>query len=406
MSSIIISQKQGADAFRRSACPRSHPTNWLGLVAFFSLHAACAAVFFCGITPVALLLCVACYLGRMFGLTAGYHRYFSHRTYKTSRFFQFSLAWLGCTALQKGPLWWAANHRDHHKYSDTDQDPHSPITQSFWWSHIGWVISDQYDATKWRSIRDFSRFAELRWLNAFHWVPGLLLALFCWVVGGFGAALTSWFAAGQSNAVFSFSGAWSGLIVGFVFSTVLLYHSTFAVNSLCHLFGRRRYATPDQSKNNWWVALLTMGEGWHNNHHHYQSSANQGFFWWEIDVTYYIIRLLAMMGIVWDVRKPPPSKLQSGKETRDLEAPELADQTCLDDGVSDEYRAELGEFHGADLGEYAIAEHSRDVLVQEQDHQIALANALGVQSPDVSDPASAERGLWDRLKNKASCEET
>jgi stearoyl-CoA desaturase (delta-9 desaturase) len=300
-----------ADTLRPPANARPFSTNWLGLVGFVSLHLGCAAVWFTGTPPVALLLFVICYLGRMFGLTAGYHRYFSHRAYKTSRWFQFILAWLGCMALQKGPLWWAANHRGHHKYSDTDQDPHSPIKRGVWWSHIGWVISTQYDETNWSTIRDFSRFRELRWMNALHWAPGLLLALCCWVVGGFGPSLAFWFGmAEQPDAVFSFLCAWSGLIVGFFFSTVLLYHSTFAVNSLCHLFGRRRYATPVQCRIIWWVALMTLGEGWHNNHHHYQSSANQVFFWWEIDVSYYIIRCLEVFGIVWDVRTPPRNKLQ------------------------------------------------------------------------------------------------
>jgi stearoyl-CoA desaturase (delta-9 desaturase) len=308
--STLTTSPLGADTLSKPADPR---TNLFrpGVLAFLLMHAGCVAVCFTGTTLVALVLCAACYLTRMFALTAGYHRYFAHRAYKTSRWFQFVLAWLGCMAMQKGPLWWASNHRDHHKYSDTDQDPHSPITKSFWWSHVGWIISDQSDETKWSAIRDFSRFPELRWLNALHSVPGILLAFFCFVIGGFGPALASWIgAAEQPDAVFSWTCAWSGVIVGFFWSTVLLYHSTFAVNSLCHLFGRRRYATPDRSRNNWMVALLTMGEGWHNNHHYYQSSANQGFFWWEIDVSYYIIKLLAVFGIVWDVRLPPPSKLR------------------------------------------------------------------------------------------------
>jgi stearoyl-CoA desaturase (delta-9 desaturase) len=217
----------------------------------------------------------------MFGITGGYHRYFSHRSYKTSRFFQFCLAWLGCSALQKGPLWWASHHRNHHRFSDTPDDPHSPLAKSFWWAHVGWILDDDHNDIAWDSIQDWSRFPELRWLDRNHWVPGLLLAGLCFLIGG-----------------------WSGLVWGFVVSTVLLYHATFTINSLSHLIGRRRYATPDDSRNNVVLALLTLGEGWHNNHHHYQSSANQGFFWWEIDITYYVIRALAVFGIVWDIRKP------------------------------------------------------------------------------------------------------
>jgi stearoyl-CoA desaturase (delta-9 desaturase) len=188
--------------------------------------------------------------------------------------------------LQKGPLWWAAHHRHHHLYSDTGNDVHSPYVPSLWWSHLGWILSGEYDHTPWKAVRDWGRYPELRWLNCFHWAPGILLAVFCFLADG-----------------------WAGLVWGFVVSTVLVYHATFTVNSLCHRFGRRRYATTDDSRNNALVAVLTLGEGWHNNHHHYQSSANQGFFWWEIDVSYYLIRLLGVAGLVWDVRTPPRGKL-------------------------------------------------------------------------------------------------
>src|SRR5436190_14970163 len=251
-------------------------------VPFLSVHLACVAVFFTGVNSIALALCGAFYFVRMFGITAGYHRYFSHRSFKTSRPFQFVLACLGCSAMQKGPLWWAAHHRHHHRYSDTPDDPHSPRTNSVWWSHIGWVLARDHEGTNWQAIRDWSRFPELHWLNRHHWLPGILLATVCLLIGG-----------------------WSGLAWGFFVSTVLLYHAVFAVNSLCHIFGRRRFATTDESRNNVLVALLTLGEGWHNNHHHYQSSANQGFFWWEIDICYYLLKVLGFFGVVWGLRKPP-----------------------------------------------------------------------------------------------------
>jgi stearoyl-CoA desaturase (Delta-9 desaturase) len=275
------------------------------------MHLACLAVFFTGIHPVAVLICAVSYFIRMFGITGGYHRYFAHRSYKTTRWFQFVLAWLGCMALQKGPLWWAGHHRHHHKYSDTEEDVHSPITRGFWWSHLGWVLSNDYDRTNWKVIRDFARYWELRLLNFFHWVPGILLGFLCWAVGGLaGAQWDSWFSADAAGSLFSYPAAWSSLIVGFFFSTVMLYHGTFAVNSLCHIFGTRRYPTTDKSRNNWWVALFTLGEGWHNNHHHYQSSANQGFFWWEVDISFYVIRALSLCGLVWGVRTPPQNKLE------------------------------------------------------------------------------------------------
>lgn len=265
---------------------------------FVVLHLACVAVLFLpdlGISVKALsLFAGSCFL-RMFGITAGYHRYFAHRSYKTSRPVQFILAWLGSSALQKGPLWWAGHHRQHHHHSDTPADPHSPHAKSFWWSHVGWILSTDQDDTPWESIRDWTHFPELRWLDRNHWLPGLSLAILCWLVGG-----------------------WTGLLWGFVVSTVVVYHATFSINSLSHLFGKRRYPTNDDSRNSFLLALLTLGEGWHNNHHYYQSSANQGFFWWEIDISYYVIRLLALCRLVWDVRTPGIKALAYHRDRKGL----------------------------------------------------------------------------------------
>jgi len=272
--------------FRSWAVP-----TWVKGLPFLAMHLACLAVFFVPATWQGVVLCAGLYFVRMFGITAGYHRYFSHRSYKTSRWFQFLLSVLGCSAMQKGPLWWTAHHREHHRHSDTIQDPHSPRTNSFWWSHVGWVLAKDYEKTNWPVVHDWSRYPELRWLNRNHWLPGLVLAVLCFLVDG-----------------------WTGLVWGFFVSTVLLYHAVFAVNSICHLFGRRRYATADQSRNNLWVAIVTLGEGWHNNHHRYQSSTNQGFFWWEIDISYYLIKFLGCLGLVWDIRKPAPDVLMNSKE--------------------------------------------------------------------------------------------
>jgi stearoyl-CoA desaturase (Delta-9 desaturase) len=266
---------------------------WLRNIPFLSLHLACLAAFITGVNTLSLVLCGICYFIRMFGITAGYHRYFAHRSYKTSRAFQFVLACLGCSAMQKGPLWWAAHHRHHHLYSDTPDDPHSPITSSFWWSHVGWVLSDEHEDTQWDAVHDLTRYPELRFINRNHWVPGLVLAVICFLIGG-----------------------WSGLVWGFFVSTVLLYHAVFAVNSLCHIFGKRRYATPDDSRNNWLVALFTLGEGWHNNHHYYQSATNQGFFWWEIDISYYVLRVFSWTGLVWKLRKPSRQRLMENRVTK------------------------------------------------------------------------------------------
>ncbi|MFT3881697.1 MAG: fatty acid desaturase [Gemmatales bacterium] len=261
---------------------------WVKNVPFILMHLACFAVFLPDVhaTPVAIGLCIGLYLLRMFGITAGYHRYFSHRAYKTSRFFQFVMAWLGCCAMQKGPLWWSSHHRHHHLHSDHEEDVHSPHVDTLWWSHIGWVLSKDYVHTDWQAIRDFSKYPELRWLDRNHWVPGLCLAILCYLVGGL-----------------------SGLVWGFFVSTVITYHATFCINSFCHIIGNVRYKTTDKSKNSALMALITLGEGWHNNHHYYQSSANQGFFWWEFDVSYYMLRTLSFFGLVWDLRAVPKEKL-------------------------------------------------------------------------------------------------
>jgi stearoyl-CoA desaturase (delta-9 desaturase) len=273
--------------------------NWLKALPFIGLHLALLAVFFTGATGTAVALCAVTYFIRMFGITGVYHRYFAHRSYRTSRPFQFLLACLGCSALQKGPLWWASHHRQHHRYSDTPDDPHSPHETTFWWAHLGWVMSDDHIETPWHAIRDWSRYPELRWLDNFHWLPGILLAVGCFFVGAFTGGWD-----GTWSTFLSQPHGWTCVVWGFVVSTILCYHATFSINSLSHLFGSRRYATPDESRNNFFLALLTLGEGWHNNHHHYQSSANQGFYWWEIDISYYLIRLFGLVGLVWDIRTP------------------------------------------------------------------------------------------------------
>ncbi|MBI5497784.1 MAG: acyl-CoA desaturase [Deltaproteobacteria bacterium] len=243
-----------------------------------------------GVTAADLILCLGMYYLRMFGVTAGYHRYFAHRAFKTSRVFQFVLAFLAQTSAQKGVLWWAGHHRNHHKYADTDRDPHSPTRQGLFWAHIGWILDSRNDATPKGRISDFEEFPELRWLDHHHLVPPTVLAVVLFAFGGLPA-----------------------LVWGFFVSTLFLFHGTFAINSLSHIFGSRRYATKDTSKNSVLLALLTMGEGWHNNHHHYCSSANQGFFWWEFDPCHLILRMLSVTGVVWDLRRPPQRVLDEGR---------------------------------------------------------------------------------------------
>lgn len=262
-----------------------------GLVSlpFYAVHvAAVVGVAVLGWSWKGLALAIALYYLRMFGVTAGYHRYFSHRTYRTGRVFQFLMAWLAQSSLQKGALWWAAHHRQHHKASDTPDDPHSFRDYGFWYSHVGWILSRDTEETDLKRVSDLARYPELRWLNKYHVVPGVVLAVGLWLVG-----------------------SWHALVWGFFVSTTLLWHGTFAINSFAHWFGRRRYATTDDSKNSMLLALVTMGEGWHNNHHYYQRSVRQGFFWWEIDLSYYVLKLLSFTGLVWDLHTPS-EKVRSG----------------------------------------------------------------------------------------------
>ena len=267
----------------------------LGAPGFLLMHVACLLVLWAGVSWIAIFTCLAFYLVRMVAITAGYHRYFSHRTYKTSRFFQFVLALVGTSAAQQGPLWWAAHHRNHHKYSDTEDDVHSPGMHGFWWSHMGWILAPQNKKTNFKLVPDLAKYPELRFLNRFYVLPPVALAVACWSLG---TMLDDYFPELGTNG-------FQLLVWGFFVGTVLLYHGTFTVNSLAHIIGRRRFETRDNSRNSLFVALITLGEGWHNNHHYCPSSERQGFYWWEIDVSHYVLRLLSGMGIVWDLQGPP-----------------------------------------------------------------------------------------------------
>ena len=267
--------------------PADERVNWVGNIPFLAVHLAPLAAFWTDVTPTAVIMAVVLYATRMFFITGVYHRYFAHRSYKMGRAMQFLMALGGTTAVQKGPLWWAGHHRHHHKFSDQPEDVHSPL-KGFFWSHMGWIMCRKYNPTPTEQIKDFARFPELRWLDRFHYLPPIALGVASFLVGG-----------------------WSGLVVGFFLSTVVLWHCTYMINSLTHLFGRRRFVTTDTSRNSLVLALLTFGEGWHNNHHYYQSAANQGFFWWEIDISYYVLRLLSVIRLVHGIRTPPAHVLLS-----------------------------------------------------------------------------------------------
>ncbi len=273
----------------------SERIDWLRIVPFIGLHVACLAVIWVGVSPVAIAVFLASYLVRMFAITAFYHRYFAHRAFRTSRPAQFVFALLGASATQRGPLWWAAHHRHHHKQADREGDPHSPA-HGFWWSHMGWFLSRRHYPTDFAQVPDLACYPELRWLDRHDLIVPVVFAA---ALFGLGALL---------ERVAPGLGTSGGqlLVWGYFLSTVVLIHVTLTINSLAHVWGSRRYATRDDSRNNAFLALLTLGEGWHNNHHHFPGSARQGFYWWEVDISYYVLKALSVVGVISNLRPLPP----------------------------------------------------------------------------------------------------
>ena len=262
---------------------------------YIFIHVGCLALLWVGWSWFAVGAAVFLYLVRMFAITAFYHRYFSHKAFRTSRFMQFVFAVWGNTAMQRGALWWAATHRHHHQHSDEEEDKHSPRQQGFVWSHVGWLTSASNFPTDYSRIPDLAKHPELVWLNRHDFIIPLFYGLTLWATG---AALEHFAPGLGTNGAQLF-------VWGFFVSTVFLMHGTLFINSLAHVFGRRRFQTTDDSRNSFLLAMITLGEGWHNNHHRYAHSARQGFYWWELDVSYYVLKLFSLFGIVWDLRKVP-----------------------------------------------------------------------------------------------------
>ena len=280
--------------------------DWVRCIPFIVLHLGCISVFWVGWSWTAVGVAALLYLVRMFAITAFYHRYFAHRTFKTSRLAQFGFAVLGNSAMQRGPLWWAAVHRHHHKHSDQEEDLHSPGVSGFIWSHIGWITSSRNRPTEYDRIKDLAKFPELVFLNRCDqvvpwffgvglWLTGWLLERYAPGLGTNGPQLFVW---------------------GFFIRTVVLLHGTLCINSLAHVFGRQRFKTGDDSRNSLFLALITLGEGWHNNHHRYMHSARQGFYWWEIDISYYVLRALSALGIIWDLRPVPATIYEEASQLK------------------------------------------------------------------------------------------
>jgi stearoyl-CoA desaturase (Delta-9 desaturase) len=343
-------------------------------IPFVLVHLACAAAIWTGITWQAVAIGFVLYWLRIFAIGAGYHRYFSHRAFSTSRVFQFVLALLSQSTAQKSVLWWAAKHRHHHLHSDTERDVHSPRQMGFWYSHVGWIFARGHGKTDLVKVADFARYPELMWLHRYELVPAIALGVLCWLIGG-----------------------WSGLVVGFFWSTVFVYHATFCINSLAHVHGRKRYVTGDDSRNNWLLALFTMGEGWHNNHHACQSSVRQGFRWWEYDPTFYILKALSWLRVVWDLKRPPEAVLRNqqrlGARVIERAAQQLA-ATFNADRIASVITSALASANLAALQEQLSATQRRaaDVLsslhlphLPTRQEILAQATAMYASTPSIED---------------------
>ena len=316
---------------------------------FILVHLSCIAAIWSGVTWHAIAICVALYWLRMFAIGAGYHRYFSHRAYSTSRVFQFILALLAQSTAQKSVLWWAAKHRHHHMHSDTEQDVHSPRRMGFLYSHVGWIFARTHDKTELVKVADLARYPELMWLHKYELLPAVAVGILCFLSAG-----------------------WSGLVVGFFWSTVLVYHATFCINSLAHVHGSKRYVTGDDSRNNWLLALFTMGEGWHNNHHAYQSSVRQGFEWWEVDATYYCLRVLSWLGIVWDLKTPPAQVLHNEQRLGSRVINRAAEQLAAHFNSERIALAIISALHGPQLSAL------RDALIHAHHHTSEVLTTLQI----------------------------
>lgn len=278
---------------------KANRIDWIRVMPFIGVHLMCFGVLFVGFSWVAFWVALGLYVIRMFAITGFYHRYFSHKTFKTSRVMQFLFAVLGASAVQRGPLWWAAHHRNHHRHSDQPEDLHSPMQHGFWRSHMGWFMTPKGFITHSERIPDLVKYPELKLVDRFDVLVPIALATGLFFLGGW--LETAYPELGTS--------AMQMLIWGFFVSTVVLFHGTVTINSLSHVWGSRRYKTRDDSRNNWFLAIITLGEGWHNNHHHFPGSTRQGFFWWEYDFTYYTLKAMSWVGLVWDLKPVPPELL-------------------------------------------------------------------------------------------------
>jgi stearoyl-CoA desaturase (delta-9 desaturase) len=292
---------EGAESFRST--PKQ--VDWPRTIPFIILHLGCLGVIWVGVSSLAVWLAVGLYFFRMFAITGFLHRYFSHKTYSTSRAFQFVMALWCSLAVQRGALWWAYTHRHHHKHSDEEEDKHSPVVDGFWWAHIGWITSKKNFPTDYSKITDLAKYPELVFLNRFDTLVPILFAGSLYGLGAYLGAQGVDTSGGQL------------LVWGFFISTTALFHGTSCINSLAHVWGTKRFkTTDDESRNSFILTLITLGEGWHNNHHRYQATTKQGFYWWEFDPTYYLLKMLSWTGLIWGLKGVPESVYEEAEKTK------------------------------------------------------------------------------------------
>ncbi len=279
--------------------------NFLRIIPFMLLHVFTLGVIWVGWSPFAVGFAIIFYFIRMFAITGFYHRYFSHKTFKTNRFWQFMFALLGASCVQRGALWWAAHHRHHHRFSDTEEDLHSP-RKGFIRSHIGWICTNKAFRTRYELVQDFAKYKELMFLDRYDTLVPIITALSIYFLG---VGLEAFFPVLGTNGL-------QLLIWGFFISSTVLFHGTVTINSLSHVWGKRRFKTNDDSRNNFILSLITLGEGWHNNHHYYPGTARQGFYWWELDITFYGLKFLEFLGIIRDLKPVPVKVYEDAKKIK------------------------------------------------------------------------------------------
>ena len=267
--------------------------NWITTIAMGAFHVGAIAAFFFFSWKNVAAFAIMYFLAINVGIGMAYHRLLTHRGYKTPKWVEYFVTTCGTMALEGGPIFWVATHRVHHQNSDHEGDPHTP-QDGTWWSHAGWILSGRAlhseTALLGRYAPDLTRDKVHVWLSKWHWLPLTTAGVLQLIIG---AAL---------SPAHPIHGAIGMVLWGTFLRVTLGLHATWLVNSATHLWGKRRFDTKDESRNNWWVALLTGGEGWHNNHHAHPVSARHGLAWYEFDINYYGIWLLEQVGLAHKVQ--------------------------------------------------------------------------------------------------------